>query len=391
MRSGSTCRPAIRSRPQAAAEPARRSRSANGSHSACQAPAARSCSSHHRPGQRQRAGPARAGRRPPAPPRRPGCACGPSTTIRRGAAHLDLADLVLREQGDVAADAPERAREQGQRRGQRGERERSACQGRTGSASPSSPASGGRGLRCAGAHRPAELRGGCERRERAGGGVDAGHPAGRLQAEGRGQRLAQQRAADHRGVAVRARPGRRSRRPRRRASASRIASERAGDEHRRGVEDVLAGRPERGRARRPRGRPRSRSAATSGDHRVAVRAARPADAPPRRTRSARQAAAIVGGRRSAGAADRGRARPRRRAWPAATRRSSTCAATPPRAKTAGEQRLRGQRRRSPAGPAGGCRSDSRRRLAGPAACARRSAGTDSRTASWSLAAGSSAK
>ena len=126
MRSASTCRPSSERRIAAAAPPVAASAVASACHSACQAPAARSCSctalsSEHAPRSR-----ARAARRRRRGPRSTGLRlCGivdepPPSRLRH------LADLGLREQHDVAADLRRRAaapasapREVGERRAER--------------------------------------------------------------------------------------------------------------------------------------------------------------------------------------------------------------------------------------------------------------------------------
>ena len=207
MRSGCTMRCSSRSRAQAAAEPV----SASSSERSPTPPARR---------------PRRARAPAPSPPARsrpgPGCAGAGEHRHRadrvalvrhraRAAARragpralAGLAHLVLGQQRHVARDLGEHAGQHPERRPAHG-RTRIACQGITGSASPSSAATR---AATAGARAPtgppictasSASRTSAEPAAR---GVDARQPAGGAQAERDRQRLLQQCPADHRRVAV---------------------------------------------------------------------------------------------------------------------------------------------------------------------------------------------
>ena len=245
-------RPSSDSRSAAAAPPVKPSAARSGRHSACHAPAARSCSWAIAAEQdRDAAADACCAQRQRAHRGRPGCACAASPTSRRGPAGLgDLADLGLRQQHRRRARScrasrrrrasargqlgrPRRARVPGQHRlgeaelrGQLGEHPR--------------PVLAERGER---AGRAAELRRrGAPPASRSARVEQRRQPAGGLEPERRRQRLLQQRAAGHQRVAVLVRE------PRARVRAAPSSSREdqrqraARHEHRGGVEHVLAGR-----------------------------------------------------------------------------------------------------------------------------------------------------
>ena len=122
MRSRSTCRPTSTSAMLAAAPPAAASAPEMASHSACHAPAARSCSWARLAGE-QRGSPGHGARRRARGSTRPGSACAASSRSRRALARRlgDLADLRLGHQHDVERDLAERAGERRERRAERGD------------------------------------------------------------------------------------------------------------------------------------------------------------------------------------------------------------------------------------------------------------------------------
>ena len=294
------------SRDQAAADPTSPSSSRCTPHSACQAPAARSCSCsidcEHRRDQARHALACTPAPRPP----RPGCACGPSRSSRPA---RDRRPRWPRRPPAGRA-ASRRGRSWRTRpRASRGRppaaagRTRIACQGSAGSAKPElgcdparrSPEAGRRPVRPSG---PRARDRGSPRAPV--GGVEPGQPRGGPQPERDRQRLLQQRPSRPSACAGgRRRARQRPQRPRP-ASASSGSSARARDQHQRRVDDVLAGGAEmdvrrraarrpppaaRRRARRPASRAwRSRAPSAAMSKRAATR---------RGARSPRRASAVI--------------------------------------------------------------------------------------------------
>ena len=204
IRSGSTIRFSSSSRDQAAADPTSPSSSRCTPHSACHAPAARSCSCSIAAEHVTRPGRARAWCRPAPRPTRPGCACGPSRSSRHArdrrprctSATSCWASSVTSRAifGEHARERPEPGRQGG-----RPHPDRLPWQRRLGQAQLRGNPAGDR--RGPGADRSAhlyrELRV-ADLLQAAVGGVEAGQPRCGPQPERDRQRLLQQRPPDHR-------------------------------------------------------------------------------------------------------------------------------------------------------------------------------------------------